>query len=227
MIAFAVETQPVEIHNDERHSTMGRAAAALVRSRETSWLTRLKNGDPAAYEEMVRDYSPRMLAVARRMLRSEHDAADAVQDALLSAFASIGRFRGGASLYTWLHRITVNSCLLRLRSRRRRNEVSLNTLTVDDPLGAASAQHLRSACDAVGRCLVRAEMCVSLRRCLDRLPDDYRTIIVLRDLEERDTDETAALLGLSKVNVKTRLHRARRALRTLVESSLNDSMSAA
>jgi RNA polymerase sigma-70 factor, ECF subfamily len=217
MIAFATEVRPIELPNHERPALNRRPSALLERSRETSRLARLRAGDEEACDALVHDYCSRMLAVARRILRCEEDAADAVQDAFVSAFASIRRFRGNSSLYTWLHRIVVNACLMRLRSRGRRSEVSIESLL---PAFDESGKHSRSTTswsEAAPKKLERAEVQAAVRACIDRLPDDYREILVLRDIEELDTDKTAKLLGLSHANVKTRLHRARKALRTLIE----------
>jgi RNA polymerase sigma-70 factor (ECF subfamily) len=195
----------------------------LERSRETGRLAaRLRAGDDEACEALVREYGGRMLSVARRMLRSEEDAADAVQDAFVSAFASIHRFRGGSSLYTWLHRIVVNACLMRLRTRGRRNEVSLESLLPTFDESGARSRPVASWGEPAPQRMERAEVRAAVRACIDQLPNDYRAILLLRDIEELDTDETAKLLGLSQAIVKTRLHRARQALRTLLQPRLID-----
>lgn len=187
-----------------------------------SLLARLRAGDRDACESVVVEYGPRMLAVARRMLRSEEDAADAVQDAFLSAFASIHRFQANSQLYTWLHRIVVNACLMKLRSQKRRDTVSLNALLpAFDESGNHAHPVATRGCQAIEH-LERAETRAMVRKCVDQLPDDYRAILILRDIEELDTDETAALLGISRSAVKTRLHRARQALRTLLELAVDD-----
>lgn len=151
---------------------------------------------------VIHQYSGRMLAVARRFLRREDDCADAVQDAFLSALRALDLFAGQASLGTWLHRIVVNACLERLRKESRRRDVPLDDLF---PTMADDA-------------LLRDETRDQVRACIDRLPEAYRTILVLRDLEENDTDTTAATLGITPAAAKTRLHRARQALRSLLES---------
>lgn len=89
---------------------------------DSALLARLRAGDDDAYQELLRTYGGRMLAVARRMMRNEEDARDCLQDAFLSAFRAVDRFEQNAKLGTWLHRIVVNACLMRLRSRRRRQE---------------------------------------------------------------------------------------------------------
>jgi RNA polymerase sigma-70 factor (ECF subfamily) len=167
----------------------------------------------------VRDYSPRLLGVARRFLNCDEDAADAVQDALLAALQSLSTFQGDATVYTWLYRIVVNVCLMRIRSRLRAKVVALDELspTVDgsDCQLSRGSRQKQAAQD-----LEREETRTIVRDCIDRLPADYRTILVLRDIEQFDTDQTAELLDLSRAAVKTRLHRARQALRALLEPVL-------
>jgi RNA polymerase sigma-70 factor (ECF subfamily) len=157
-----------------------------------------------------------MLAVARRMLRREEDAADAVQDALTSALASIHRFQENSQLYTWLHRIVVNSCLMKLRSQKRRTVMSLDALLPAFDESGKHAYPVTPWRDRATERIEQKETRAIVRKCIDQLPDDYRAILILRDIEELDTDETAALLGISRAAVKTRLHRARQALRTLL-----------
>jgi RNA polymerase sigma-70 factor, ECF subfamily len=194
------------------------SVVSVLPAAEAEFVRLLRAGDSEASEDVVRMYGGRMLAVARRMLRSEEDAADVVQDAFLAAFRSIHRFQGDSQLYTWLHRIVVNAALMKLRSRRR-VIVSLDALL---PEFDADGNHVLPVTpwqEQAATQLERTETRSAVRACIDRLPDDYRAILVLRDIEELDTDETAAVLGLSRSNVKTRLHRARMALRTLLEQS--------
>jgi RNA polymerase sigma-70 factor, ECF subfamily len=222
MIAFATEARRIESPHQERPVMSRRPAALVERTRETNRLTRLRAGDEEACNALVCEYSGRVLAVARRMLRSEEDAADAVQDAFVSAFASIDRFRGGSSLYTWLHRIVVNACLMRLRSRRRRSEVSLDSLLPTFDESGLHSRPLTSWGEPAPHRLERREVWAAVRACIDQLPDEYRAILMLRDIEEVDTEETAKRLGLSQANVKTRLHRARQALRMLLRPRFAD-----
>ncbi|MGH0033424.1 MAG: sigma-70 family RNA polymerase sigma factor [Myxococcota bacterium] len=185
---------------------------------ESELLARLRAGDDAAYEWLVRSYTGRMLAVARRFLRSEEDARDAVQEAFLNAFRAIDRFEGGSRLSTWLHRIVVNACLMRLRTRRRKPEESIEDLLpryLDDGHFASPAGPWRPD---VNDQLESAEVRHQVREAIDRLPDTYRTVLLLRDIEEFDTEEAARLLEISRAAVKTRLHRARQALRELLDS---------
>jgi RNA polymerase sigma-70 factor (ECF subfamily) len=165
------------------------------------------------YAQLYRDYAARMHVVARRFFRCEQECADAVQDAFLAAIESGHRFRGRSQAWTWLYRILLNVCLMRLRRRIRRATISLNPF-VDAPEGDRSAASRSLADDShAARCDQR-ETLAHIQRALDALPEGHRRIIQLRDLEERDTRETSALLGISRSAVKTGLHRARRTLRT-------------
>jgi RNA polymerase sigma-70 factor (ECF subfamily) len=180
-------------------------------------LARIRDGDECASEAFVRQHAGRMLAVARRFLRSEEDSADAVQDAFLSAFRSLDGFEGNSAVGTWLHRIVINVCLMRRRAQSRSREVRIEELL---PTFDETGHHSRSVQPwedpTLGR-LTQAETRAQVRSCIDRLPDPYRQVLLLRDIEELDTERTARHLGISPGAVKTRLHRARQALRTLLE----------
>lgn len=180
-------------------------------------LPRLRAGDEAAFTEFVRAYSGRMLAVARRIVHDEHDAADAVQDGFLSAFKSLDRFEGNSSPGTWLHRIVVNACLMKLRSRSRRHDVLLEDLL---PKYDQTGHHVDPPCPwsrSSDEALLQEEARDRIRDSINRLPSDYRDIVLLRDIEGLDTEQTAELLQVSAAVVRTRLHRARQALRKLLE----------
>lgn len=176
----------------------------------------LRSNESAAAETLIREYSPRLLAVARRMTRSEEDAADAVQEALISAISSIHRFHEQSGLHTWLHRIVVNCCLMQLRRERRRGAVSLDALLPTFDEHGRHAEAVAPCDDRADARLEKAETRQLVRDCIERLPDDYGVVLKLRDIEEFDTEETAELLGISSGAVKTRLHRARQALRALL-----------
>jgi RNA polymerase sigma-70 factor (ECF subfamily) len=166
-----------------------------------------------------------LLAVARRFLRNEEDAADAVQETFLSAFRSLDRFQENSALGTWLHRIVVNTCLMKLRSQARRPMRSLDVLLPKfDSTGHHANPMFRWSETSFER-MASEEAKVKVRACIDQLPEDYRTVLILRDIEEFDTDQTAGILGLNPGAVKTRLHRARQALRSLLEPYMNGGFS--
>ena len=181
-------------------------------------LERLLSGDEAAYELLVRENTGRLLAVARRYLRSEEEANDAVQDAFISAFRSIDRFQGGSSLSTWLHRIVINCCLMKLRSAKRHPQESIEELLPTfDESGHRVGDALESGSESAETLLERSTTRARVRECIDRLPDKYRVVLILRDIEELSTEEAARALGATPTAVKVRLHRARQALKTLLE----------
>jgi RNA polymerase sigma-70 factor, ECF subfamily len=179
----------------------------------------LRSGHEHAYEEVVRKFGARLLATARRFMRSEADACDALQDAFLCAFKSIATFDGDSQLSTWLHRIVVNCALMRLRAARRRGD--MDKVEIDDVL-----PRFDTAGNWIEHSLVSPPAYLSVevsqtramvRRCIDLLPHNYRTVLILRDIDELNTEEAAQLLNLTPSAVKVRLHRARQALKVLLE----------
>jgi RNA polymerase sigma-70 factor (ECF subfamily) len=183
---------------------------------EATLIAQLRAGEEAAFEQVVRLYGGRLLAVARRIVGSDEDARDVVQDAFLNAFKSLDRFEGNAKLSTWLHRIAVNAALMRLRTRRRKPEQSIETLLpafLDD---GHHEERFKSWEEPIDKIMERKETRELVRRQIDALPESYRTVLVLRDIEGLDTEETANMLGLSVNATKIRLHRARQALRSLL-----------
>ena len=196
----------------------GKASKASPdRESQDQLVARLREGEEAAYESLVREYGGRMLAVARRVLRHEEDARDAVQEAMLQAFRSIDRFRGASKLATWLHRIVTNAALMKLRSTSRHPEVTIEELLPQFDETGHHTQPVRDWSESPSSALLQEERRAQVRACIDQLPAQYREILILRDIEELDTNETAKVLGISTASVKTRLHRARQGLRTLLE----------
>jgi RNA polymerase sigma-70 factor (ECF subfamily) len=184
---------------------------------EAALLAKMQAGDGDAFEACVRTYCGQMLLVARRILRNEEDANDAVQDAFLSACKGIRQFKGQSRLGTWLHRIVVNAALGRLRRRQRHPEKSIEDLLPHfgdgehqiDPPVPWQATPETTVQDQETRELVQ--------RCIGQLPEAYRIVLLLRDIEGLATEETAQILGTSTAVIKTRLHRARQALRSLLD----------
>jgi RNA polymerase sigma-70 factor (ECF subfamily) len=179
----------------------------------------LRSGNQHAFEEMVRRFGGRLLATARRYLRSEADACDALQDAFLRAFKSIDTFKGDSQLSTWLHRILLNSALMHLRAKRRCAEA--DGIAIDELLPrfdtAGNWIDERSHSVPAHVLFEASETRTMVRRCIDLLPDNYRIVLILRDIEELDTEEVASLLDITPSNVKVRLHRARQVLKALLE----------
>ena len=190
------------------------------RSEEEDLIAGLRAGDERAAERLVRDNIGRMRAVARRLLRDEGLADDCVQEAFIKAFRKIGDFEGRSSLKTWLHRITVNEALMKLRSMKRLDEQPIDHLLPEFDHSACRIEApwptLAGTEEIVERNSTRALVLSKIRE----LPDSYRIVVMLRDIEELETSEVAKMLGLSESNVKVRLHRARSALKKLLEPVL-------
>ena len=197
-------------------SSQGQSNSVRAPVDELGWLEALRRGSDEAYEWLVRGHTGPMLAVAQRLLRGE-EARDAVQEAFIAAFRSIDRFQGQCALSTWLYRIVVNACLMRLRSRHRKPETPFEDLLptfMEDGHQANPAVIWKLPGESD---LERAELCQHVRQCIEELPETYRNVLLLRDIQELDTRETSLILGVSENAVKIRLHRARQALRTLLD----------
>jgi RNA polymerase sigma-70 factor (ECF subfamily) len=179
---------------------------------------RLRRGDEEAYRLLLELYGGRMLRAAKRVLRDEEEALDARQDALLSLVRALDGFSGRALVATWLHKILLNTCRMRLRRRRQRGP----TLSLEDGIGVdallaqARDRHAPALWESEER-LQSGQARRRVRALLAALPERYRAVVVLRDLEELTTREAARVLGISENAVKVRLHRARRAARALLE----------
>ena len=185
---------------------------------ERSLVSLLRSGDETAFERLVRDHGGRLLSVARRFLRDEEEARDAVQESFLSAYKALDRFDQGSRLSTWLHRIVINACLMRLRTRRRKPEDSIEDLLPQFEADGHQVRHPTPEWEGSAETLLaRKETRAIVREAIDRLPDSYRSVLLLRDIEELSTEEAARSLGVTANAVKIRLHRARQALRTLLE----------
>jgi RNA polymerase sigma-70 factor (ECF subfamily) len=184
---------------------------------EAALLARMQAGDGDAFEACVRTYCSHLLLVARRILRNEEDANDAVQDAFLSAFKGISQFKGQAQLGTWLHRIVVNAALGRLRRLQRHPEGSIEDLLPHFGDGEHQRDPPVPWQATPVTVMQKRETRDLVQRCIGQLPENYRIVLVFRDIEGIATEETAELIGTSTAVVKTRLHRARQALRTLLD----------
>jgi len=197
------------------HWECGRGMQADVVD-EKALVAALRAGQDWAFETMIRLYGGRLLAVARRLTQNEEDAHDAVQSAYLSAFRSLQTFEGNCQLSTWLHRIVVNAALMRLRTRRRKPEASIEELL---PAFQEDGHHVEQFSEWSARAdelLERKETRATVRACIDQLPGNYREVLILRDIEELSTQDVAEALSMTPTAVKVRLHRARQALSTLL-----------
>ena len=191
---------------------------------EAELIAGVRAGDERSARHLVEQHAGRMLAVAGRFLDDGQEAEDAVQDAFASAFASIDRFRGDAGLGTWLHRIVVNAALKRLRAAQRRVDSAGDVDHLMPVFNEADErlEALSSPIAPADRLLERKEIRELVRESIGRLPESHRAAILLRDIEGYSTQETAEALDLTTGAVKVRLHRARAALKRLLEPYLEE-----
>ena len=184
---------------------------------EDDLLDRLRAGEEQAYEQVVRTYSGRLLSTAKRFLDQEEDAQDAVQEAFISAFRNLDKFQGDSRLYTWLHRIVVNQALMKLRRKKRKPEKNIDDLLPRYSEAGERSELGQSWAVTYDTAAESREVGELVRAGINQLPEDYRHILMLRDLEGLNTAETAAVLDLTEAAVKTRLHRARMALKHILD----------
>ena len=181
---------------------------------EAELLALMRRGDSGAFATLMRDNNRRLYRLARGILRDDGEAEEAVQDSYLHAFTHLESFKGEAKLGTWLARIVMNEALQRLR--RRRPTVDLAAL---DEGGTRSIEAGLAAIDPE-IVAARGEVRTLIERAVDRLPANFRTVFMLRAVEQMSIEETAQFLGIPSETVKTRFHRANRLLREMLRDDL-------
>jgi RNA polymerase sigma-70 factor (ECF subfamily) len=192
---------------ENRGAAMQAAGAA-----ESLLLERVQNGDQEAFYELVHPHERGVFLAALSILRNESDAEEVAQEAILKAFKHLARFRGEAKFSTWLIQITINEAKMKLRKDRQHLYESLDEGHRGDdgdyiPRDFADWRPIPS--EALGR----IELQQALAQALASLPEKYRSVMVLRDVQQLSIHETAQVLGISEANVKTRLSRARLQMR--------------
>jgi len=200
------------------------AKAPAKASSDLEIAQRIAAGDRDALERLMRQNNQRLYRTARSILKDDAEAEDAVQEAYLLAYQAMAGFRGGASLSTWLVRIVVNEAIARARKRGRRAEVIQlegSTVPDDDPTEEAT---LASSTEQPEQAALRAETRRLIEAKIDQLPDVFRTVFVLRAVEELTVEEAAACLGIPPATVRTRYFRAKGLLREAVARDLDVSM---
>jgi RNA polymerase sigma-70 factor (ECF subfamily) len=171
---------------------------------------RVVAGDLSAFEQLMRRHNRRLYRLARATLHNDAEAEDALQEAYLSAYRSIGQFRGESALLTWLSRLVLNECFGRLRREARRQ----NVIPMVDPGMYADFDVMKADdSNSPDRAAARAELRALLERKLDELPDVFRVVFVLRSVEEMSIEETAQCLAIPEATGRSRHFRARNLLR--------------
>ncbi len=172
-------------------------------------IARFKGGDLSGFEELVRKYQDRVYNLCRYMIQDPHDAQDAAQDAFLKAYQNLKAFKPDASLYTWLYRIAVNTCLD--CKKKSRPEQAEDESVIDDLASTELSPEQRYQSKEIGQAIQAA---------LQKLPEHLRAAIVLKEIEELSYEEIAAVLDTSLGTVKSRISRAREELRRLLQKKV-------
>jgi RNA polymerase sigma-70 factor (ECF subfamily) len=180
-------------------------------------VARARDKDFAAFEQLVDRYEDKIFRLAYRFVRNETEAKEIVQDTFLSIWRKLDTFKGDSQFGSWLYRVAANAALMRLRAQRRHPEISTEELPIDfldnyGHLPAAGENWAKRPDDE----LQSDELRRRIQAAVDELPEIYRTVFLIRDVEGLSTEETAEVLQLSIPTVKTRLHRARLALREAI-----------
>jgi RNA polymerase sigma-70 factor, ECF subfamily len=178
---------------------------------ESALVARAKNGDMDAFSELVTHYERRIFRMAKQITQNDDDAEDVLQETFLKAYTHLDNFQGNSKFYTWLVRIAVNEALMKLRKRR-----SDRTVPLDEPINTGEDEVTREIAvwdENPEESYSREELSSILSEAIQSLKEAYRTVFILRDIEELSIEETAEALNLSISAVKSRLLRARLQLR--------------
>ena len=200
---------------------MATASIHLEPAQEAALVDRAKQGDEQAFTDLLNRYDGKILRLARNITQNQEDAEDVTQETFMKAFSHLDGFAGGSRFYTWLVRIAVNEALMKLRKRRNNKTVSL-----DEPVDSGDGGDIQSLVreiavwdDTPESRFSRTEIREILDKAIENLDPIYRTVFVLRDVEDLSTEETAEALDLSVPAVKSRLLRARLQLREKLTKS--------
>lgn len=172
------------------------------------WVARLKQRDPEALREVVAAFGERLTAVVSGLLRDQDAVEDVVQETFTKAWYRIDAFQGEAGLFTWLYRVAVNGCKDHIKRRSRRPAGSLDDLGAEPGFAAPSTPPVEG--------LARRELRLAVREALGRLPERFRSVLALREIEGLSYQDIASVLGLSLGTVESRLFRARQRLAALL-----------
>ena len=189
---------------------------------EAELIKGLLNGDQNSSKKLVETFWNELHFLATRLLADEAIAKDCVQEAFIKAITKIESYKGLGSFKAWLHQIVVNEALIELRKKSSRKEESLDELMLDfDSTGHYVNSYQGELID-VDTLQESIEVKQQIKKSIDKLPDKFRVILILRDYEGYSTKEVAEEMNMSEQNVKVRLHRARLAMRNLLHTSINN-----
>jgi RNA polymerase sigma-70 factor (ECF subfamily) len=186
-----------------------------VADQDAVLVERTRGGDSSAFDALMERYEGKVYRLAAGLMKNREDALDAVQDAFLNVFRKIDTFKGESAFSTWLYRIALNSVYMRLRSRGRRDETELpeSEEALFHPATGQVLQGINDWSERADDAVLRKEMGKVIREAVDSMPEEYRAIFTLRDVEELSNQQVAEILGITVAATKTRVHRARMYLR--------------
>jgi len=187
--------------------------------REAEIISRIVAGERELFYDLIKPYERAVFITAYSVLRCDADAEEIAQEAMLKAYKALDRFRGDSKFSTWLVRITLNEALMRRRRSRPGSEVPLEEF-IDEADGDFTPAVLTDWREIPSEALDRKELRDILQRAIDKLPQNYREVLIMRDVHEMNIAETAQLLGVSEGVVKTRLFRARLMMQKIVAPQL-------
>ena len=185
-------------------------------------LAGLRAGSSSAVDELLGLYQGKIFNLAMSILKNESDAEEATQDVFMTVIRKVGTFQGNSAFYSWIYRICVNTCLMRLRGKRRNETVSIEEFM---PVFTDEGMHASPMDDwskEVERDALNEELGQMIRKYTEELSEKYRVVFVLSDVEGLSNEETAKILGLTVPAIKSRLHRARLYLREQLSRYLRD-----
>jgi len=185
-------------------------------------LSRLRGGAPGAVEDLLRQYQGKIFNLAMSILKNESDAEEAAQDVFMTVIRKVDTFKGNSAFYSWMYRICVNTCLMRLRGKRRNDTVAIEDFM---PVFTEEGMHASPMDDwskEVERKALNEELGKMIRKFTEELSEKYRVVFVLSDIEGLSNEETAKILGMTVPAVKSRLHRARLYLREQLSRYLQE-----
>jgi RNA polymerase sigma-70 factor (ECF subfamily) len=185
-------------------------------------LDRLRRGTPGAVDDLLHQYQGKIFNLAMSILKNESDAEEAAQDVFMTVIRKVDTFKGNSAFYSWMYRICVNTCLMRLRGKRRNDTVAIEEFM---PVFTEDGMHASPMDDwskEVERKALNEELGEMIRKFTEQLSEKYRVVFVLSDIEGLSNEETAKILGMTVPAVKSRLHRARLDLREQLSRYLQE-----
>ena len=169
-----------------------------------------RGGNQASFEELIQRYAVKAFSLASRLTKNQEDAEEVLQDVFVTVYRKIDGFQGKASFSSWLYRITVNAAFMKLRKRKQDNSIAIEDMPPQLQKSLGVPRNLHQEADAI---TMRHQVTSALEEAISKLPDDYRPVFILRDIDGLTSREVSKILKLTVPAVKSRLHRSRLMLR--------------